>query len=158
MPIRRHPALAPLSRDHHLALQLARALIAGGSQHLRAQLPDDPHALVAHVQKIFADQIEAHFAVEEESVLPAVSGRSAELDAECAEIRAEHDTMRALVTELARPNQTAAEIELRLDHLGKLLEAHVRKEERTLYEHVQATLDEGELSELAAGVTRHMGA
>lgn len=158
MPIRRHPALAPLSRDHHVALQLARALITGGSQHLRAQLPEDPHALVAHVQKVFADEIEGHFVVEEESVLPAVHGRSAELDAECAEIRAEHDTMRVLVSELGRPPLNDAELELRLDQLGKVLEAHVRKEERTLYEHVQTTLDERELSELAATVTRHMEA
>jgi iron-sulfur cluster repair protein YtfE (RIC family) len=156
MPIRRHPTLAPLSRDHHLALQLARGLIAGGSPHLRAQLPSDPRALVAHVRNVFADEIEPHFEVEERCVMPAVNGRNAELDAVCAEIKAEHDTMRALVTELGGPELTTAEIDERLDRLGRLLEAHVRKEERSLYEGVQETLDEHELLQLAPSVTRHI--
>lgn len=156
MPIRRHPSLAPLSRDHHLALQLARALISGGSSHLRAELPRDPTALVAHVRKVFTDEIEAHFQVEESQVLAAVAGRSPALDAVCAEVRAEHDAMRALVTDLARPELTAAETDERLDRLGELLEAHVRKEERTLYEGVQEVLSERELVELGATVTRHI--
>lgn len=156
MPIRRHPALAPLSRDHHRALQLACAPIAGGSQHLRAQLPRDLHALVAHVQKVFAEEIERHFAVEEASVLTAMSGRSAALDAECAEISVEHDTMRVLVSELGIPADGRGDIELFLDRLGTILEAHVRKEEGTLYEHVQTTLADGELAALAADVTRQM--
>jgi hemerythrin-like domain-containing protein len=155
MPIRRHPALAPLSRDHHVALQLARGLITGGSAHLRAELPSEPRALADHVRALFASEIEQHFAVEEQSVLPAVKGRG-DLDAVCAEIAAEHGAMRGLVSELADPALTNEQIMDRLDRLGRLLEAHVRKEERSLYEGVQGSLDEGELATLGATLARHL--
>ena len=156
MPIQRHAALAPFSRDHHLALQLARGIQVGGSHHLRDQLPGDPKGLVAHVQRVFAEEIEPHFVAEETVLLPAIAGRAADLDAVAREVVTEHDEMRSMIHQLTRndlPPDTVNEI---LNQLGRLLEAHVRKEERALYEKIQAVLDEPALARMSLDIERHL--
>ncbi len=155
MPIRRHPALVSLSREHHLALQLARAVQTGVSRTLEATLPSDPGARIEHVRSFFARELAPHFAAEEEVLLDAVHGRDAKLDALCASIRDEHGEMRGIVDALvsrieARDGaQDAREIASQLDRFGALLEAHVRREERELYPAIEATLGEAALTSLA---------
>lgn len=145
MPLRRHPALASLSREHHSALILARAVQQGVSAQLRARLPAEPRALAAHVAKVFAAELAPHFAAEDEVVLVAARGHSPELDAVCEEIADDHARLRAMIEQLGVPSLEESQIGTLLDAFGKLLEAHVRKEERSLYEGVQEALDEGAL-------------
>ncbi len=141
----RHPALAPLSREHHLALQLARGIQKNASPHLRATLPSDPGALVAHVRAVFVSDLERHFEAEEKIVVEAVRGRDLELDALCTTVLREHAEMRELVRRLGLSELSAGACDDLLDQLGLALEAHVREEERTFYERVQTTLDEAAL-------------
>ena len=150
----RHPALAPLSRDHHLALQLARGIQRNASVHLRSKLPPTPHALAAHVCSVFAAEIEAHFEIEETLVIEAVRGRDVELDAICAEVVREHAQLRDLVRQLSLPDLPDAPFEDLLDRLGSALEAHVRTEERSFYERIQVVLSEAELLRLGARTAR----
>ncbi len=158
MALQRHAALAPFSRDHHLALQLARAIQIGGSRHLRDGLPRDRAALVAHVRRVFAEELEPHFGAEETVLLPAVAGRSEALDALARAIVAEHVQMRAALDALTDREASAAAVDALLDALGRQLEAHVRKEERELYEQIQAVLDEPALARISLRVERHLGA
>lgn len=152
----RHPALAPLSRDHHLALQLARGIQKTASPHLRSTLPAGTRALAAHVIAVFADELEGHFDAEEKLLIEAVRGREPELDALSAEIVREHSEMREMARQLALPDLSDGSCMELLDRLGVALEAHVRKEERSLFERVQALLDEGALLRLGARVERHL--
>lgn len=150
MPLQRHPALVPLSREHHAALVLARAIQLDGSAQLRAKLPREPRALVSHVTKVYAEALAPHFEAEDELVLVAARGRSPALDAICQDIEDDHAQLRAMIAELRAPELAESQIGSLLDRFGKLLEAHVRKEERSLYEGVQQALDESELVALGA--------
>jgi hemerythrin-like domain-containing protein len=127
--MKRHPELQALSREHHGALKLARdAKIAAGSADA-AQV----ERLAARVVNCFAAELEPHFMIEEQELLPrlaqAAQGAEAPL---VARTLAEHAALRALAERLRTPDANA------LAEFAELLAAHVRFEERELFEAVQA--------------------
>jgi hypothetical protein len=151
----RHPALAQLSREHHLVLQLARGIQKNASAHLRATLPAEARSLAVHVNAVFASELEPHFEVEEKVLVAAVRGHDPELDALSSAIVGEHAEMRELARKLARPDLSDAAYADLLDELGIALERHVRNEERTFYARVQACLDDAALLRLSASLARY---
>jgi hemerythrin-like domain-containing protein len=153
MPLQRHPALAPLSRDHHEALQLAAAVRSPGSRHLRARLPSGPRALAAHVRRVFDEDLAPHFGIEERELMVAVDGLDPELDTMCAEVRRDHDRLRSLIADLASATDESAIIAI-LDRFGRLLEAHVRFEERTVFKRIQEVLDTQKLAQMTPRLVR----
>jgi len=157
-PHRRHRALLAYSRDHHVVLQLARGLQRRCSPHLAAQLPRQPSARRAHVLRVFAEEIAPHFDDEETSLLRVAIGRDADLDAVIAEVVAEHALVHALVDALRADGLASREIETILDLLGRTLETHVRREERSLFARLQLVVPSWELDELAEHAARHVGA
>lgn len=156
MPIRRHQALRPLSRDHHIALQLAQGLQTGASRHLRAQLPSERRALVAHVQRVFGEELAAHFDMEDRVLAPAVAGKAPDLDRISREIESEHAALSALAASLSDPALDDAAIDATLDRFGRMLEAHVRREEREYYERIQEVLDEASMKQLGLALGRRL--
>jgi hemerythrin-like domain-containing protein len=131
--MRRHPALAALSRDHHAALVLAKR-----ASHADAAAAE-PAVAVADV---FNGELEPHFCFEEDALLPPLEAAGlAEL---VARTRREHAELRALVVQL----QSGAGAALR--PFGRLLEAHVRFEERELFVAAETHLDQQTLAALAA--------
>lgn len=124
--MKRHPALQPLSDDHHGALVLAR-------QVRRAGASGEPGALARvweDAGRRFARELEPHFAVEEERLFPQLEAAGAGLLAERA--RSEHARLRALVRGEADPARAVA--------FGELLHAHVRFEERELFPRAERVL------------------
>ena len=113
--------LQPLSREHHTALTLAKAC------ERAAQSRDE--SLVAktcqRVIRAFSAELEPHFQVEEQSLLPLL--RSAETQSLVQRTLADHQQLRALLDDLRRNDSEA------LDGFGKGLSAHVRFEERELF-------------------------
>lgn len=156
MTLQRHEALRSLSRDHHLALQLARGLQSTTSPLLRARLPHDPRELAAYVRHVFLDELAAHFDAEDDVLRPATSGRDPLLDAVWSEIDAEHEEMRALVDALANEALDDEALVGTLDRFGRLLESHVRKEERSLYARIQQVLDGAALDRIGGSLSRHL--
>ncbi len=152
MPLSRHEALRALSRDHHVALQLARGLQAGASSHLRAQLPSAPAELVAHVKRVYTEELAGHFDAEDEVLAPAIAGKDPELDRLLSQIESDHASMAKTVAELS----VGSGLEAALDDFGKVLEAHVRREEREYYPRIQEVLTEAEIEALGAALTRHL--
>jgi hypothetical protein len=71
--VHRHPALVPLSHDHHRALVEARALISGAAG-------DGPERLAAGARftAFFTAHTVPHFRCEEEELFPLVASPSAE--------------------------------------------------------------------------------
>jgi hemerythrin-like domain-containing protein len=129
--VKRHPALHPLSDDHHRALVLARRL-------RRSDFPDEAaiEALAREVRRAFESDLEPHFRVEETHLLPALEAAgSADL---VRRTRVDHSRLRALV---GGPwsRDTAREI-------GERLERHVRFEERVLFPEAEARLSEADLA------------
>ena len=136
--MKRTPALTPLSHDHHQALVVAQRL-------RRAQEFDGPAREFHH---FWASQGRAHFAIEEEVLLPlwAALG-NAELE-HVERVAREHLAIRAAALDL---EWAAADID-RLHRLGELLAAHVRYEERVLFPAIEADLDSAAIERLAAAI------
>ena len=147
--MKRHPALVELSRDHHHALVLGRALQADAPQRLRATLPADPADLVVHLKGRFAAELEPHFASEDRVLIPASEARGEPLPAQAMRIRHDHAALRDMVAALV-PGPLLAEA---LDAFGRLLMDHVQFEERVWFPTLERELDDAALTALAAALT-----
>ena len=144
--MKRHPGLIPLSRDHHDALVVAQGLILGRSKAPRSDWPTDRRAQADRVVAFFAHTLRSHFEVEEAHLFPAVV---AHLPGEAdlvAQLLDEHDAMGARSRDLERDPTT--DLDVRLPSLGRLLEAHVRREERVLFETMQREMEPADLETL----------
>ncbi len=119
--MKRDERLRGLSVEHHHALVLARALEGG------AAVPD----LTAR----FATELEPHFRIEEEVLLPALAAAGGA--ALVARTLDDHGALRRLVREHAAA-------------FGRRLREHVRFEERELFPACEAQLDPTVLAEVAA--------
>jgi mannose-6-phosphate isomerase-like protein (cupin superfamily) len=119
--MKRHPALVPLSHDHHHALAAAHRLRAA------ADGDGDPRAVVSAFVDFFGAHTLAHFRAEEELIFPLV----AEVDEArplLVAILLDHQRLRALVPRLARTAEVGV-----MREVGELLEGHIRREERELF-------------------------
>lgn len=127
--MKRHQQLQELSREHHNALKLAlhakRAALSGD----HAQISASASACV----DAFGLELNPHFVAEETALLPALL-KEGEQDL-VRRTLSEHEAMRALVRQLAQPSAT-----ILLD-FAELLTAHVRFEERELFEVAQQHLE-----------------
>lgn len=126
--MRRHQQLQDLSREHHSALQLAlrarRAVQSGDA----AQIAASASACI----EAFSVELDPHFVIEEGELLPALA-QQGEHDL-VQRTLAEHEQLRSLVVQLAQPDATT------LQRFAELLNAHVRFEERELFEVAQRHL------------------
>lgn len=137
--MRRSQALIELTREHHPALVLAlRAVTA-------ARDPAKTRELAAALADIFARELEPHFRIEEQLLLPPL--RDAGEHAPAARTLDEHRRLRALAHAAARGDPAD------LASFGRLLEAHVRFEERELFPLAEAILPAAALAAVAARVT-----
>ena len=141
--MKRHPALAELSREHHHELSLARGLRRAASAPAEQRL----EAAAAYVEQFFGPTAD-HFRREEEVVFPlyaAYAGPTPLVD----RVLREHMELNGLAREL-RAQVTAGEVEpATLEALGTLLHDHVRLEERVLFEEIQRVVPSAELEALA---------
>lgn len=142
MPIKRHNALQPLSRNHHHGLILAQLIKKGAPVYkgLPTILKDKKDYLLS----FYNSELRKHFKKEEEILFPLAKDKSPEVDIILNEIVVEHRIIEKLVNEI----QKTTDLENVLDKLGWLLEKHIRKEERILFAAIEESLTEGELSEL----------
>lgn len=135
--MKRDPRLVGLSREHHHALVLAVHL----GKAVRAQ--GDLDAATRELARRFRAEIEPHFRIEEEILLPALRALGADSRALVQRAEADHAWLRAGA---ARAEAGAS------DHLAawaERLSAHVRFEERELFEHGQRVLPSPVLDALA---------
>lgn len=130
--MKRDPRLRGLSSEHHQALVLARRL-----EHHDAWCAADGRALATR----FAAELEPHFHVEEELLLPAL--RAVGQSELAARTDHDHAAIRGLVIAAASGDGDAAR------RLGQLLTQHVRWEERELFPACEAHLASAVLDEVA---------
>lgn len=127
--MKRAQHLQDLSREHHSALKLAlharRAAISGDM----AQIAATAAACVA----AFAAELDPHFRVEEHSLLPMLTERGEHELVQRVEL--DHQNLRLLASQLQHPDAQT------LLGFSDLLAAHVRFEEREMFEAAQAYLD-----------------
>ena len=153
--MKRHPSLVPLSRDHHHGLVMAKRLILGRSANPRADWPADRAQQAARLIEFFETELGPHFEVEESHVFPAAARDLEEGASRTRALVAEHEAMRAIVRDLVA--EPSVRLEERLIAFGELLEAHIRTEERILFEQMQAACDPAVLESLGARIAEHAG-
>lgn len=127
--MRRHPSLAPLSRDHHRALVEARAART-------AAAGDDRRRLEAgrRFAGFFAAHAVPHFRSEEEDLFPLVApDGGGEAPEPLVRALLEHARLHALAHEIGRGVARGDVGAGPLEEAGRLLAAHVRLEERVLF-------------------------
>lgn len=147
--MRRHRALAPLSREHHFALRLAGRLQKKRCLPQASSIEPTTTELVEQVRAAFAGELDRHFALEEDVVIPRVYGRDIELDALCTDVVRQHAEMRAMALEVQAASLSDDARDEILARLGDVLEEHVRHEERLVFPRIEAVLDDSALAALA---------
>ncbi len=139
--MKRSPALASLSRDHHHALVVARVL---GSVSPDAA---EVEAAAARFVQFLAVHEPAHFALEEAVLLPAL-GADVRGRALGERMQEDHAYLRFAAARLSDPLQpVGAEY---LQQLGARLRAHVQMEERELFPYLEESLDPASLEEIGS--------
>ena len=133
--MKRHPALVPLSHDHHQTLVRARELRRAAADGDDAEL----ERVAGRFRRAFAGEVSRHFRDEEELLFPLL-GEVEPPPEPLVRATTQHARIRALVQRL--PDRPAAA------ELGALLEEHVRLEERELFDLIQRAVPDERLAEL----------
>lgn len=134
--MKRHEALAALSRDHHHALVVAQRL-RRASETTATEVRD---AFLAYWR---ADG-QRHFREEEDILLPAYAGFGDPEEPVLARVLVDHVRIRWLAHDVASDSPSLDA----LHTLGEQLSAHVRREERELFPLIEQVLPEHELTRL----------
>lgn len=131
-PIKRHQALQPLSRQHHFGLLFSWKLRKGFSKNIA------PERLQKYATWFFEEEIKPHFEAEEKHVFTVL-----EEDNELVQ-RAlkEHRRLERLFKEKENPEKSLSKLEEELD-------AHIRFEERILFNEIQKVATESQLEKIA---------
>ncbi len=134
----RHASLIPLSHQHQhglaLCVKIDRGLAADSS-------PEKVARFAATVKELFELELKNHFEVEEKILFPAIRSSLGEAPI-VDDLVAEHRQIEGLV---ARLPETLAEF-------SALLQAHIRREERELFETIQQKMPPEELDHLAGPI------
>jgi len=130
--------LIPLSHQHRHALALC-VRIERASPIAESEVA----AWLAEVAQHFRSEVQFHFAAEE-SVVFRAARRVGELDTLIDELLADHAALREQFASAEAGGMTSAELSL----FAQRLSAHIRKEERQLFERMQELMDARELSSL----------
>jgi hemerythrin-like domain-containing protein len=130
--------LIPLSRQHQHALALCvridRASPVGDG---------DLAAWQGEITQQFLSEIKVHFSAEERILFPAAR-KFQELMPLIENLLADHAALRELFASAEAATMSAAD----LSEFGLRMSAHIRQEERQLFERLQALLSPADLSQL----------
>ncbi|WP_205677212.1 hemerythrin domain-containing protein [Antarcticibacterium arcticum] len=132
-PIKRHESLKHLSRDHHHGLLLCWKIREGLKKEI------DPVRIRDYCRFFYAAQLVPHFEFEEEEVFSLLDQHHPLIK----QALMEHRDLTALFQSEEAPVTVLKEIE-------QLLEAHIRFEERVLFNEIQQNSTE----EVLAGVEK----
>lgn len=141
--MRRDPALISLSHDHHQALFVAHKLT-------RASRQTAPEALTT-LNAYWSSHGQTHFRAEEEILFPAYAAHADPYDALLAKALCDHVAIRQRIQALHQAPAPDLSLE---SELGRLIEEHVRLEERKLFPRIEAVLAAPELAAVADALTR----
>lgn len=137
--MKRHKALILLSHDHHRGLLLAQLLKKNAPPY--KGLPKDISGKIQYAVNAFNLELVQHFEDEEKILFPLLKEKSAESNKLIDELISEHKILRENILGFG-DNKNPVEI---MDETGKLLEQHIRKEERILFQNAQNELSDDEL-------------
>jgi iron-sulfur cluster repair protein YtfE (RIC family) len=132
----RDKSLVPLSRQHQHALALCVRI-----DRASPISDSDLAAWQAEITQLCQTEIEIHFVAEEKVVFPAAR-RLPQFSGLVDDLLADHAALRTMFADAAAQQMSAAS----LSTVGQRLSAHIRKEERQLFEGLQEALSAEELA------------
>lgn len=144
--MKRSPALAPLSRDHHAGLFAA--------QQLKRADPATAAAARERFLSFWQQEGSKHFRIEEEVLLPGFARYESPDHEAVVRVLVDHVALRRMAADLEAEAEPALD---RLHELGERLEGHIRHEERVLFPAIEQAMPEPELAELGEAVARAEG-
>lgn len=146
--MRRDPSLIPLSRQHQHALALSvRIDRACRSREIGLE------PWQAEIEAIFGQEIGVHFEAEEKDVFPKAR-RFGELEELVRDLLGEHERLRARFAQAAARKLDPAG----LAAFANELSAHIRKEERQLFERLQKLMSQHELAVMGEALEKSLAA
>lgn len=132
-PIKRHTALQPLSREHHHGLLLSWKIREGFKRNVR------PERIKKYTDWFWENHLQQHFEFEENHLFPILG----EGDKMVKRAKKEHGRLRRLFTSKER-------VAINLSLIEEELVAHIRFEERVLFNEIQKIANEEQLALLEA--------
>lgn len=130
--MKRHPALQPVSRDHHHGLLLCWKIKTGFSKGVAVE------RIKKYANWFFKNHIRPHFKLEEKYVFPILGDENERVKKALLEHR-----------RLTRLFNDEDELEKSLSLIEEELESHIRFEERVLFGEIQDTATEEQLKLVA---------
>lgn len=140
--MKRHKALQSLSHEHHHGLRLAQLIKTGSPEY--EGLPHTTSEKKLYTIKFFEENLIPHFKKEEELLFPLSRKKNSNTENLVNELIKQHKEIYLLIDNL----KISSQANINLNELGILLEAHIRKEERELFQMIQEILSENELAKL----------
>jgi len=134
-PLKRHEALVPLSHDHHQGLLLCWKIRTGLTKSL------DPKRIIKYVSYFFKNHLTPHFIQEEEILLSRLNAD----DEQRRETEDQHRQLHALYERLMNEKDDMNGL---LKEFERILEKHIRFEERQLFPYLQHHFDEATLKQV----------
>ena len=142
--MKRHPALIPLSREHHHGLvQAVRLRRAAADGDASARL-----AAAREFVEFFKSEERAHLRDEEEALFPLLLRHVSSQPAPLREARAQHVQLEGFARKLEVAVAAGIADRETLDAAGELLDSHIRLEERRLFPLIEELVPDDELRTL----------
>ncbi len=130
-PIKRHIALQPLSRQHHFGLLFSWKIRKGFNKNI------DPERMMKYAAWFYKNEIKPHFSDEEKYLFPIMEPGNELVERALKE----HRRIKRLFMDTKDPERT-------LHRLEEELDAHIRFEERTLFNEIQKVATEEQLKKV----------
>lgn len=140
--MKRHKSLFTLSHDHHHGLIAAQVLKKNAPKY--EKLPTSFEGKTEYILKFYEEELVPHFDAEEKILFPFVKGRDNEIDLIIKDLISEHNKMSEYISAIKKNEHD----ENLMDELAQLLDGHIRKEERILFEKIQEKFENEELEKI----------
>lgn len=130
-PIKRHKALQPLSRQHHFGLLFSWKVRKGFGKNI------SPERMMEFARWFYKNEIKPHFQDEEKYLFPIMEPGNELVERALKE----HRRIKRLFMDTSNPERT-------LHRLEEELDAHIRFEERVLFNEIQKVATPEQLAKI----------
>lgn len=134
--MKRSEQLAPLSREHHQSLVLAKKCIDISHSNDKALITAQCQLIVRTFDVIW----ESHFTIEEHTLFPLASSYNNQLKFLCDDLIKQHRSLRDIKQQMQQGNYS------NLQSFGSILKTHTRTEERELFPKVEQLFSNADLN------------
>lgn len=138
MPIKRHPSIIELSRDHHFGLLFCWKIKEGLQKNISVE------RINKYISFFWDNHLSSHFLEEEALLFNKVE------DSLCDKAMEEHKMIKDQISSLLTNKNNGQHDYIAL---ADLINAHIRFEERVLFPHLEVLLSDEQLNEIGEYLT-----